>query len=231
MLQEISFGPSYFEVANLLRHSLFLSSILLNSEAWYCLSLAEIEQLETVDQALLRRILEAPSSTPKVSLYLEMGCLPIRFIIKTRRLMFLHYILNQNENSLILKFFKAQKQNPVRGDWSEQITSDIEEINLQLTLEEIKGLPQESFRSKLKRAIDTAAFKWLMEEKKSKSKLEKLNFENLKMQNYLGSNELETLEKKLLFQIRTRMLNVKANFKNNHSDLSCPLLCGNKEDN
>ena len=231
MLQKISFGPSYFEVANLLRHSLFLSSILLNSEAWYCLSLAEIEQLETVDQALLRRILEAPSSTPKVSLYLEMGCLPIRFIIKTRRLMFLHYILNQNENSLILKFFKAQKQNPVRGDWSEQITSDIEEINLQLTLEEIKGLPQESFRSKLKRAIDTAAFKWLMEEKKSKSKLKKLNFENLKMQNYLGSNELETLEKKLLFQIRTRMLNVKANFKNNHSDLSCPLLCGHKEDN
>ena len=27
------------------------------------------------------------------------------------------------------------------------------------------------------------------------------------------------------------MLNVKANFKNNHSDLSCPLLCGHKEDN
>ena len=123
MLQELSFGPSYFEVANLLRHSLFLSSVLLNSEAWYCLSLADIEHLEAVDQVLLKRILEAPSSTPKVSLYLEMGCLPIRFIIKTRRLMFLHYILNQNENSLIYRFFKAQKQNPVKGDWSEQIIS------------------------------------------------------------------------------------------------------------
>ena len=77
MLRDISFGPSYFEVAKLLRHSLFLSSVLLNSEAWYCLSLADIEQLESVDQALLKRILEAPSSTPKVSLYLELGCLPI----------------------------------------------------------------------------------------------------------------------------------------------------------
>ena len=35
MLQEISFGPNYFIVANLLRHSLFLSSVLLNSEAWF----------------------------------------------------------------------------------------------------------------------------------------------------------------------------------------------------
>ena len=72
MLHEISFGHSYFEVANLLRHSLFLSSILLNSEVWYGLTLTDIEQLEVVDQFLLKRILEAPSSTPKASLYLEM---------------------------------------------------------------------------------------------------------------------------------------------------------------
>ena len=118
MLQEISFGHSYFEVVNLLRHSLFLSSILLNYEVWYGLTLTDIEQLEVVDQFLLKRILEAPSSSPRVSLYLEMGCLPIRFIIKSRRIMFLHYILNQKQDSLIVKFFKAQLENPV-GDWSE----------------------------------------------------------------------------------------------------------------
>ena len=78
MLQEISFGHNYFIVANLLRHSLFLNSVLLNSEAWYALSLADVEQHEMVGQALLKRILETPSSTHNVSLYLEMGCLPIR---------------------------------------------------------------------------------------------------------------------------------------------------------
>ena len=35
ILNVISFDPSYFEIANLLRHSLFLSSVLLNSEVWY----------------------------------------------------------------------------------------------------------------------------------------------------------------------------------------------------
>ena len=59
ILHDISFGPSYFEIANLLRHSLFLSSVLLNSEVWYGLSHTDIEQLEQVDQALLRMILEA----------------------------------------------------------------------------------------------------------------------------------------------------------------------------
>ena len=49
------------------------------------------------------------------------------------------------------------------------------------------------------------------------------------MQNFLEGSELETAEKKFLFQMRSRMLDVKCNFKNNHSDLSCPL-CSLKED-
>ena len=58
ILQEISFGPKYFEIANLLRHSLFLSSVLLNSEVWYGLSVTDIKQLEQVDRALLKTILK-----------------------------------------------------------------------------------------------------------------------------------------------------------------------------
>ena len=230
MLQEISFGNSYFEVANLLRHSLFLSSILLNSEAWYNVSQTDIEQLEKVDQSLIRRILEAPCSTPTASLYLEMGCLPIRFIIKTRRIMYLHYILNQDENSLLFKFFLAQKNDPVKGDWTEQVQSDMKDIDLKLTMNEIKTLSQESFRNTVKKAVEKAAFTWLLSEKAKKSKLKELEYRKLECQNYLRSTELETREKKFLFQIRTRMIEVKANFKNNHSDILCPLGCEDEDD-
>ena len=208
---------------------MFLSSVLLNSEVWYGLSVTDIEQLEQVDQALLKMILEAPSSTPKVSLYLEMGCVPIRFIIKSRRIMFLHYILNQNENSLLFKFFNAQLDNPVKGDWSEQVLLDLSEIDLQLTMLEIKNLSKETFRVKVKKAIERAALIWLMEEKGKKSKVKNLNHDVLKMQNFLAGSELETAEKKFLFQMRSRMLDVKCNFKNNYTNLSCPL-CSLKED-
>ena len=142
-----------------------------------------MEQLELIDQALLRMVLESPSSTPKVSLYLEMGCVPIRFLIKNRRIMFLHYILNQKENSLLFRFFKAQLENPVKGDWSEQVLSDIREINLQLSMQEIKQLSREGFRVKVKKAIETAAFKWLIVEKGKLSKVISLNYGCFKMQN------------------------------------------------
>ena len=35
ILKEVCFGPFFFKVAVMLRNSLFLSSILLNSEVWY----------------------------------------------------------------------------------------------------------------------------------------------------------------------------------------------------
>ena len=54
-----------FEVALVWRESLFLSSILINSEAWIGLTMDEIEQLEQTDESLLRKILEVGQGCPK----------------------------------------------------------------------------------------------------------------------------------------------------------------------
>ena len=56
ILEDICFGPFYFEVALILRDSLFLSSILVNSEAWYDVTEAEVEILEQADEELLSKI-------------------------------------------------------------------------------------------------------------------------------------------------------------------------------
>ena len=57
ILENAFFGPFQFEVSLILRSSLLINSILLNSEVWYGISKAEVEELEIVDQALLKRIL------------------------------------------------------------------------------------------------------------------------------------------------------------------------------
>ena len=95
ILEELCFGKFFFTVAKILRNSLFLNSILLNSEVWYDLSMKNIAELEKLDNILLRKILEAPASVPTVMLHLELGTIPIRFILKTRRIMFLQYILKE----------------------------------------------------------------------------------------------------------------------------------------
>ena len=83
--EDIYLGKHYFEIAAILRESLFVNGILWNIETWYDLKEREIEELEKIDKLLLKRILNVPISTPTALLYLELGVIPLRYIIKARR--------------------------------------------------------------------------------------------------------------------------------------------------
>ena len=61
--------------------SLFLSSTLLNCEAWVNLSEQNIRSLEQTDEMLLSKILNCDSNSSNVHKYLELGIYPIRFEI------------------------------------------------------------------------------------------------------------------------------------------------------
>ena len=101
ILQKIPGGVYYFEIAMIFRSSYLLSSILSNSEVWYGVTKADIEVLEPVDIMLLQEISECSRSTPHDLYYLEFGVIPISYLVKIRRQMFLHHILHQEEQSLL----------------------------------------------------------------------------------------------------------------------------------
>ena len=145
-MNEIAFGKYHFEISVILRNSLLISGMLTNAEAWYDVKKSELEVLEKVDESLLRQILETPSCTPKEMLYLEMGVLPIRFIIMSRRINYLHYILNQPKESLLFRVFKAQLDNPVKNDWIETVKQDFETLNMKLDMDGIKAMSEISCR-------------------------------------------------------------------------------------
>ena len=121
MIEGIPFGRFHFEIALILRNILLVSSMLCNSEAWYNITKAELTLLESIDVRFLKGLLKTPKSTPKEAYYLELGCLPFRYIIRQRRLSFLHYILNQDEESLLFRFFKSQNEHRKKKDWTTQI--------------------------------------------------------------------------------------------------------------
>ena len=87
----------------------------MNSESWVNLTKKNIEDLESIDQ----RIVEAPISTGIPGLYLELACVPLRFMIIGRRVMFLHYILNCYKSETISKVFWSQNKNPLQNDWTQ----------------------------------------------------------------------------------------------------------------
>ena len=60
ILEDITFGHHKYRIAVLLRNSLLINSILYNSEVWYSLTISDIEQLEQVDEMVLRGALSVP---------------------------------------------------------------------------------------------------------------------------------------------------------------------------
>ena len=63
--------------------------------------------------------------------------------------MFLHYILNQNEESLLKKFFNAQIENSTKTDWTSQIKKDLTELGINLEIEDIKLMSKNGFKTHL----------------------------------------------------------------------------------
>ena len=229
ILEEVCFGKYFFTVAKILRDSLFINSILLNSEAWYSLSKSNIEDLEKLDNILLRKFLEAGSSVPTVMLHLELGTLPIRFILITRRLMFLHYILQEDEQSLMNKFLIAQIEETKEGDWWLTVKDNMEELNLELSLHEIKLMSKNSFKMKVKKSAEQQAFKWLNKKKAELKKVKSISHVQFKMEKYLSSPILSVDQTKFLFHLRTKMLFLRTNYRNMQKDDYCPLCANNEE--
>ena len=223
MMNDLCLGQYYFDAGNLLRNSLLLSTMVSNSEAWYDLTSKEITDLESVDELLLRKLLSAHSKTPKETLYLETGNTPIKFILMARRLNFLHYILNEDENSLVRRFLQAQMEGSGRGDWINKVKSDLEELEMIMTLEDIKMLSKTGWKELVSRKVQNRAFNYLTDLKATHSKARNIQYQKLKLQSYLGSsvNNLTIQQKQFIFAARTRMLDVKVNFKTSEFDLSC----------
>ena len=229
ILDGLSLGTHYFHTALMLRHAMLISVLLTNSETWLRLSKKDIDRLEGVDRMFLRRILHVPTSTPTTALYLETGSIPIRLVIKMRRILYLHHILTRDNDALIKRAFLAQVKQPVKGDWCIVVKEDLDYIGLSnLTFETISSVSKESLRTIVKAKLRETALKDLLIEKEKSSKLKLLKYTSLNIQPYLTTEcKLNVKEKRTLFRWRSHMIGVKQNW--GMKDAKCPL-CNQSND-
>ena len=224
-MKDLCLGPFYYEAAIILRSSLLLSTVLSNSESWVNLTQKNVEDLEAIDENFLRKIFcDAHTKTPLETLYLETGCVPIRFILKSRRLNFLHYILSDKEDSLLSNVFRAQCEKSVRGDWVSTVRQDLDDLEMNLSFEEIKANTKENFKRTVKKHVNEKAFDFLKNLQQTHSKAKPLQYERFVLQDYLSAeSELTTKEKSFTFAARTRMIDLRSNFKIGKKELNCRL--------
>ena len=207
---------------------MLLNGYLFNSEAWHAISEEDIKTLEKVDQHLLRSLVNGHAKTPIEFLFLETGAIPVRFILTSRRLIYLQTILKRPETELIRRIYNMQVEDPSPGEFVELVKRDRELIEETLGDDDVKAASVHSYKKHIKTKVKKAAFKYLTDIRSTHSKIKNIKYDKMETQPYLTSPLFNNEEVNLLFSLRSRSVECKDNFKGLHGEnLSCSL-CPNE---
>ena len=157
-------------------------------------------------------------------LFLELGILPLRYLIMQRRLNFLYYILTQRTNSIIFQIFKTQNKYRSKTDWVTTVEEDLKYLGLNLTFESIQKLSKAKWKNMVRNMILQKTFTKLENTKQTHSKVRSLKHIRIEMQDYLMPNDVNGMNKEdaqMIFQIRSKVLDLKMNMKGNFENLEC----------
>ena len=105
----------------------------------------------------------------------------------SRRINFLHWILCEDKNSLVSRFFQAQCSEPIKGDWVSAVKKDLEHVDIKLSFEEISNYSKKSFKTLVKDSVKKKAFQELVKRQKEHSKGKEICYRDLGLQKYLKS--------------------------------------------
>ena len=71
---------------------------------------------------------------------LELGVIPVRYVIMMKRLTFLRYILGESKTSMIGQVYSVLKEDRRKGDFVNLGQSDLQELKLHMTDNEILNI-------------------------------------------------------------------------------------------
>ena len=218
ILEDIPLGKYRLDIGLKLRQAMLINGVLFNSEVWHGIADNDVKALERIDEHLLRSLVKAHAKTPIEFLYLESGTMPIRFIISSRRLMYLRTILIKEDDELVRRIFKAQLDNPSPGDYVELLKNDFQMIEEQFEEKDILNKSKQAYKKMIKMKIRKAALNYLNDRKDTHTKIKHIKYETLKCQEYLISSMFSNTDINTLFSLRSRMIDCKVNFRNKHQD-------------
>ena len=165
---------------------------------------------------------------------LSLGICSIAFILKRKRILYLHSLLKKDPSSLASKVFLQMIKKPLNSDWINIVKNDLKDFNMHLTFDQISNIPKEKFKAIVRDACKKACFHSLLLEREKLSKGKEICFEKLQMQHYLSSDSsLSITSMRKIFHIQTREIFLKCNFPNLFKDTNCVAapLCREKDEN
>jgi hypothetical protein len=205
-------GKYTMECGFIYLNSLLRGSILYATETMIDIKEEDFRHIEKIEEDQMRKLFNTDQSCPIHLLYLESGQTPARFQIKRMILNFYHYILQQNEDSLLYSMLSAQIKNPIKNDFAHEVNVILKDFEIKSTATEIKNMKSSYFRKIVKERCQHTAFKYLIEKKVNGKKGRNIEYTSLKMAEYLLPEANFSLkDQRELFSIRCRTNLMPAN--------------------
>ena len=220
-LGNLNLQKYYVECAIIFLKVMLRSSILYACETYYNLKENEIRALEMIEEGFLRELFKTGRCCPISQLYAEVGLIPARYEIIKIRLLYLKEILIQKEDSMIFRMFQLQLKQRKRGDWASTCLKNLKELEIEMSLEQIKTMKKSKFKTLLDEKIAPVALTYL--KGKQGSKGQEIKFAEIETAEYLlPCSGLLLDDQRKIFSLRNKMVKIVNNFSSIKQ--ACP--CG-----
>ena len=168
----------------LLYKTVYIPTVIFNSESWDNLSNQDLAQLQVIQLRFLKRILQVPKSTPNCLVFMELGVVPIKYEIKSRQLNFLHQILTLERDDPVRRCFGEQERFPYEKNWVSEVRESLKVLQLQQSDDEIAEMSKEEWKRTVKNKIREKALEELIFEKSKLKKGAAISCSELGMSEY-----------------------------------------------
>ena len=160
-----------------------------NLETWINVTKDNVDDLTKPDTTFNRRLLATSGNPSKVFMTLEMGFLPVKYVMMANRSKFLNYTLNESMEATVIQVYETQNCDSKRVDFVDLVQKDIKEIELNLNEKEIKVMNKLEWKTFIDEKIKVAALKNFNLENSKLDKTKHIDFKELKMSEYLINNK------------------------------------------
>ena len=199
------------EMGKRLLQSMIIPTLTFGAETWGKLTEKEKDEINSVQTDYLIKLLNVPRTTPKCALIGALNLTKIDHIANTRKLQYYVDLQNREEWKLEVKMQKIQQNKNMSYD--REIKELKEKYNINISLKgENHWKIKNYIRDKIKKINDLE----IEEEIKSGKKTKIMNEYNKR---YIEKFHFE--EARAIFMMITRMIDVKANYKNKYRSLEC----------
>ena len=173
---------------------------------------------------LLRSSLLLGAKSSQCLILLELGLPSVAFLLKKKRVLYLHHLLTTDQSSLVSQVFQEQVRKSKSKDWVHSVIKDLEDLEIDLLFSQIASIGKQPFKQLVKESCENACFKSLIKEKEKLSKGREIQYTNFETQSYLMSDSDLSVEiMRKIYHLRCRELPLKANFPSSFQDKMCPI--------